>query len=357
MIIDPPKINNKKNMPLNTTSLIEKINQTDIRTPTASLAVKYPQATEFTNQQLSVFWLPGEVKVEKDVQDILVNMTENERHGVITTLKLFTIYELKAGGEYWGGRFKDRFQQHEMQKMASTFAMFELAIHKPFYSKINELLFLDNDEFYQSYGQDEVLKARMDFIDQVIDHENDLISLAGFSLVEGAILYSNFAYLKHFQAQGKNKLLNVVRGINFSVRDENLHSLGGAWAFRKLLAEAKLTPEEHAYVKSQVLAAAKALYEHECHIVDLIFSKGPIDGITSIQMKHFVESRINQCLVELGFEKMFDVKYNPIAEWFYTSINSFTFNDTFSGVGNSYHRNWDESAFKYKVTPNYKAVR
>lgn len=318
---------------------------------TGSLQVDYPQAVEFANQQLKIFWLPEEVKVEKDIQDILVNMQPTEKHGVITTLKLFTLYELKAGAEYWGGRFKERFQRHELQRMALTFAMFEVAIHKPFYSKINELLFIDNDEFYTSYKQDPILQARMDFIDNIITDPDDLISLAGFSMVEGAILYSSFAFLKHFQSQGKNKILNIVRGINFSVRDESLHSQAGAWTFKTLKSERNLTQEEEEALHKKVLESAQCIYEHECHVTDKIFEKGSIDGITVTQMKNFVASRLDEVLVDLGYPKIFKITYNPIAEWFYTGINSFTFNDTFSGVGNSYHRNWSETDFVWKATP------
>jgi ribonucleotide reductase beta subunit family protein with ferritin-like domain len=318
---------------------------------TDSLTVRYPEAVNFSNQQLKVFWLPDEVKVEKDLQDILVNMTAAEKHGVITTLKLFTLYELKAGSEYWGGRFKETFHRSEFQRMALTFAMFEVAVHKPFYSKINELLFLDNDEFYSSYGQDPILKARMDFIDQAINDPDELYSLGTFSMVEGAILYSSFAFLKHFQSQGKNKILNIVRGINFSVRDENIHAQAGAAVFRKLLVELNLAEDEVDRLKNRLRSAAEQIKEHEFHIVDLIFSEGNIDGITATQMKHFILSRLNLCLVDLGIGKLYEVKYNPIADWFYSGINSFIFNDTFSGVGNSYHRNWSETDFVWRATP------
>lgn len=308
----------------------------------------YTQPVEFTTKQLEVFWLPDEIKVEKDIQDILVNMTESEKHGVITTLKLFTLYELKAGSEYWGGRFKRDFVRPEFQRMGATFAMFELAIHKPFYQKINELLHLHTDEFYNSYVDDPILKERIDFIGNIVSSKSTLLSLAGFSFVEGAILYSNFAFLKHFQAVGKNKLLNIVRGINFSVRDENYHAIAGAWCFKQLLAESNLDTTELSSIKDHISATAENVYKHECHIIDKVFEKGTIEGISATQMKRFVESRINECLHQLGYEKMFIVEYNPIAEWFYKDINGFTFNDTFSGVGNSYVRTWDEASFVYK---------
>src|SRR6185312_7002362 len=228
----------------------------NIQKKTESLITQYPEVEAFTKKQLSIFWLPDEVKAEKDVQDVLVNMTESEKHGVTTTLKLFTKYELKAGADYWTGRFKRRFPRPEFQEMAATFGMFELAVHKRFYQKINELTFLHTDEFYNSYTEDPTLAARMQFIDDIISDKDDLVSLAGFSLIEGAILYSSFAFLKHFQQQGKNKLLNVVRGINFSVRDENLHSLAGAWVFLKLLEELNPDDEYRAKLKERIFAMA-----------------------------------------------------------------------------------------------------
>lgn len=316
------------------------------------------EPVEFADKQLKIFWLPDEIKVEKDVQDVLVNFTEAEKHAVITTLKLFSIYETHAGDEYWGGRFKQMFDGAEFHRMASVFAMFELAVHAPFYNKINQLLHIDTPEFYMSYLDSEVLKERVKHIGEIIDDPDDLVSLAAFSMVEGAILYSSFAFLKHYQSQGKNKLMNVVRGINFSVRDENLHSLAGAWAFRYRLEKLKeeLTPaafELHKMtIETKIRLVARKIYEHECQIIAMLFEKGKIEGITAHQLENFVQSRINECLKQLGFAKEYDVKYNPISEWFYKGINDYTFNDFFSGMGNQYHRNWDQTAFTWKVENN-----
>lgn len=320
-----------------------------LMTKTESFVVEYPQAVDFANKQLKIFWLPDEIKVEKDVQDILVNMTPAEKHGVITTLRLFTLYELKAGAEYWGGRFMRLFPRPELMRMASTFSMFELAVHKPFYNKINELLHLNTDEFYLSYVNDPVLCERMAFIDQIVGGDDPLLSLAGFSMVEGAVLYSSFAFLKHFQSKGKNKLNNVVRGINFSVRDENLHSMGGAWAFKQLLEE--LSPDQE-YVKElegKIAAIASTLCEHEHRIVDMIFEKGEIEGITKEQMQVFVKSRVNVCLSQLGLQPLFkiDPEEDRVSTWFYRGINNYGYNDFFAGAGKEYNRNWDESGFTW----------
>jgi ribonucleoside-diphosphate reductase beta chain len=319
-------------------------------TPTESFVIHYPEAVEFANKQLSIFWLPDEIKLEKDVHDIAVNLTESEKHGVITVLKLFTLYELFAGSDYWGDRVMATFKRPEVLRMASTFAMFELAVHQPFYARINELLGLSTDEFYSAYTNDPVLKDRMSFINDSIfmgnGREGILKSLAVFSMVEGAILYSSFAFLKHFQSQGKNKLLNIARGINFSVRDENLHSMAGGWLFRKLAQECDFDVQQEGFL-SEIHRHANILREHEHHIVDKIFEVGKIEGITATQLKHFVDSRLNICLKNLGLAPIYEVSYNPIADWFYTGINNFQYNDFFTGIGNQYVRTWDEKEFAW----------
>lgn len=315
-----------------------------IQTETESIVTRYKQPIEFSNKQLEIMWFPDEISVDKDVQSILVDMSAAEKHGVLTTLRLFTLYELKAGSEYWGSRFVKSFPRPEFRRMASTFSMFELAIHAPFYAKLNEALNVSTDEFYTEYVKEPILKERMDFIDAALNSEDDLYSTAVFSLVEGAVLYSAFAFLKHFQANGKNKLNNVCRGISFSVRDENMHSEAGAWCFRELQKEVGNISEA---TEKNIYEAAKALYYHECQIIKMVFQQGDIPGISSEQMEAFVAHRIDLCLENLGLRPIFNVLYNPIADWFYKDIVGFSFNDFFAGIGKEYRRDWDEKGFKW----------
>lgn len=311
---------------------------------TPVLRCEYPVIEEFTKQQLKVFWTAEEIAVENDIHDVLTNFTPAERHGVFTTLKLFSLYEMKAGSEYWTGRFMKDFKRHEFQAMGSVFGMFELAVHKPFYNKINELLNATNDSFYTDYIDTPVLKDRMEFIDKYIDHEDTLVSLGVFSMVEGVILYSSFAFLKHFQSLGKNKLLNIVRGINFSVRDENIHAQAGAYVFKQLIKERKMGLPKN--VKDAIIDASQHLLEHELEIINMTFSQGEIDGITATQMSHFVSERIGYCLAQLGLETEV-APTSDISKWFYKGINNIQVNDFFTGQGREYSRDWNESKFTW----------
>ena len=271
-------------------------------------------------------------------------MTPSEAHGVITTLKLFTLYEVKAGVDYWGSRVMNEFPRPCIQRLAATISYTEMGVHAPFYNKLNEALNLNTEEFYLGYKTDPILKARMDYVKELISSKDPLLSVGAFSMIEGAVLYSSFAFLLHFQARGMNKLNNVCRGIKFSVRDENLHAIAGALIARQVLKE---TGQEAKVALVGLYDVAKQIQEHEHEIIDMIFEKGPMDGITPEGMKQFVNHRINLCLENLGLDKILDETKNPIKEWFYPMINSVQLHDFFAGVGNEYNRDWDSTKFTW----------
>jgi ribonucleotide reductase beta subunit family protein with ferritin-like domain len=302
----------------------------------------YPEALAFADRQSAVFWTWDEIDLEKDVHSVLTEFTAAERHGITTALKLFTKYELIVGSEYWSGTVKPNFQHPDIELMADCFAYFESNVHARFYNRINELLGLASEDFHDSWRYDPVLAGRIAFLDSVVDSNDVPLSLAVFSLMEGCILYSSFAFLKHFQSNGKNKLSNLVAGINFSVRDENIHHEAGSWLFRTYCDENKV---DKTWMRSKVLEAAKALVEHEHRIVDLLFSHGDIEGITAKGMKAFVNSRANLCLKNLGFEDAFETDGDNISEWFYIGLTTSTIHDFFAKVGSSYHRKWNERSF------------
>jgi len=321
-----------------------------IRTKKSEYTFDYPEAIAFAEEQQDILWTDREISMEKDLHDLKNNLDEAELHGVITVLQLFTEYELNVGNEYWSNRIAKAFPRPDIQRMANMFAYVEINVHAPFYSKINEILGLATNEFYNSYKENKILNDRMTWIGDVLssprDNNLDLLrSLGAFSFIEGAVLYANFAFLKHFQAEGKNKLTNLIAGINFSVKDENLHALADAWLFKTLLKESNLTKKELATLEKDIIKVAIKTYEHEKEIIKMVFEKGSIRGITEHQLDMFVQSRIDLCLEQLGYEKVYKPSYNPVAAWFYKNINSSKLHDFFISTGSEYNRDWKENNF------------
>ncbi len=312
-------------------------------TPQEAYVVEYPWALEAAVAQQNISWTPDEIDVSKDIQDILVNMTEAESYGVKYQLKLFTLYERMAGTSYWGDRFMKMFPKPAcLERMATQFAQTENCVHAPFYNNLNAALNLDTEEFYLSYKEDPVLSSRMEFIGKAISNSDPLVSMGAFSMVEGTILYTTFAYLLHFQSAGKNKLKNVCSGVKFSVRDENLHSEAGARAYKTYLHESNRKAPT-----LELIQVARTIIEHEDAIIDHVFEMGEIEGITSRQLKVFARHRVNLCLNQLGINSEFDESNNVIKEWFYDGINAVQLHDFFVGVGNEYNRDWAEKKFTW----------
>ena len=323
-------------------------------TPKSTYTIDYPIAIEFARNQQEIMWFDFEIEVEKDLHDLKTNFNEAEYHGLTSTLRLFTKYEISVN-EYWKNYVSQVFPRPDIQKMADAFAFMETNVHAPFYNKINEVLGLDTDEFYDSYLDDPILVNRMNWIGKRLSKRETLMdilkSVGIFSMVEGAVLFSSFAFIKHFNSNGKNKAININAGINFSAIDESLHSQGGAWLFRTLANEViddgSISFEELQQLQKELEETARVILEHETVIIGKIFEKGNIKGISDKQLINFVESRLDICLKNLGYHSIFKPSYNPIAEWFYKDVESSVLHDFFSSQGSDYNRNWVEGNFKW----------
>jgi ribonucleotide reductase beta subunit family protein with ferritin-like domain len=273
--------------------------------------------------------------------------TESEKHGINTVLKLFTTYEVHVAN-YWLDVVYKHFPVPEIRMMAQTFAAIE-AEHALFYDKLNDALKLSTKEFYLSFMDDPAMKQRMDFIEeQLMKGKNgtnrDLaISLATFSFIEGVVLYSSFAFLMSFQNPPKNKLKNVFTGLSYSVRDEALHADADSWLFNTFCEEYKIDKDD---IKKDIMKIAREAYKVEEKIIDNIFAKGRIEGITDIQLKNFVQSRVNKKLRDIKYDPIYEVTYNPVAKWFYKKINQVEWTDFFDRNPTAYTNNWNFSKIK-----------
>lgn len=188
---------------------------------------EYDKAYEFTKAQNDHHWTHSEIEVDSDLVQYHTEFTEAEKHGINTVLKLFTRYELRVGN-YWTDVVYNRFPKPEVRMMAQVMGAMEVE-HALFYDKLNEAIGLNDKKFHLSFLDDPAMKKRDEFIGKMLNlgksgNDEDLaLALATFSLVEGVILYSSFAFLLSFQRQARGKLKNVAgTGLAYSVRDECL---------------------------------------------------------------------------------------------------------------------------------------
>lgn len=289
-------------------------------------------ALEFEKKQLDFLWRADEMLVEQDKHTLLTQTTPAEKHALLTVLKTFTHYEVRAGNCYWLGRVLNTFAPVEIKRMATTFGFVENTSHAPFYNKINEALYVNDAAFYNEYLKDPILAEHMRLIDDAIASPNLLLSLAVFSLVEGAVLYSSFAVLKSFRANGYNKMGAIANGINLSERDEALHSAGGAWVYLITSKYGNISQELKDECKKELPNVVSKLVAHGDHMIDLIFEKGEFCGLTKADMQLWVRDRVNHCLKQLRIPAMYDVGKTKIGEWFNAEVKGVTHTDFFDGM-------------------------
>ncbi len=296
---------------------------------------EYEKAHEYWFKQSSSFWLHTEVQMSSDVNDFHTKLTPAEKNIIGNVLKSFTQSELFIQ-EYWGKKVFKWFKKPEIQMMASAFSYFE-SIHAVAYSYLEETLNLQD---YQAFLQEPTAKAK---IDRLIGTDGKSIpdiakSLAVFSAFnEGVNLFSSFAILLSFSQ--RNLLKNVGKIIEFSIRDESLHSEAGCWLFRTLMAE---NPDHFTdELKKEIYDAARLTISLEDAFIDKAFELGDIEGMTAKDLKNYIRFRANCKLQDLGLKsnwKNLDKESLDNLKWFDVVCNGTVLQDFFANRETSYSK-------------------
>lgn len=262
---------------------------------------EYPEAHDYWMKQQQAHWLHTEVPMMSDVNDWKQNLTETEKNIIGSILKGFAQTETVVN-DYWSNLVTQWFRKPEIIKMAVTFASFE-TIHAEAYSLLNEELGLDDfSEFLEDESTMAKIQSLMDvrdsFTDEVDWHERAK-SLAIFSaFTEGVNLFSSFAVLLSFKL--RNLLKGVGQIVEWSIRDESLHSEAGCWLFRQLLIEKPElnTPELKEAIKQAALLSLKL----ELDFIDKVYAMGDLDGCSKYDLVSFIKYRVNTKMQDLGYE-------------------------------------------------------
>jgi ribonucleoside-diphosphate reductase beta chain len=235
-----------------------------------------------------------------DVNDWKQNLNNTEKNIVGSILKGFAQTETVVN-DYWSGLVTKWFRKPEIVAMAVTFGAFE-TIHAEAYSLLNEELGLDD---FSEFLEDEATMAKIEAIMNVRDSHNGepdwherAKSLAVFSaFTEGVNLFSSFAILLSFKM--RNLLKGVGQIVEWSIRDESMHSDAGCWLFRTLLEEKPEldTPE----LKAAITEAALLSLKLELDFIEKTYELGDLEGCSKDDLISFIKHRINTKLGDLGY--------------------------------------------------------
>lgn len=309
---------------------------TDIRVPYKPF--EYYAAHEFRKLQQQVHWIPEEVPMSGDLQDFKHGITKGEQEIVGNILKSFAQTETVVE-DYWTSKVTKWFPKPEIRAMANTFGYFE-TIHAEAYSLLNETLGLDD---FSAFLEDEAAMAKIEALSDIDENTTDLNeivrSVAIFSaFTEGVNLFSSFAVLMSFQLRNLFKGLGTI--VEWSVRDESLHSNAGIWLVNELLKERpELRTEE---LRQSILDAGKLSVQLELNFIDQCFQNHVIENMTKESLINFIKYRAASKVEQLGFKTDSDelFNYNPVLlkeiEWFSRLTSGKSHTDFFAARSTDY---------------------
>ena len=290
-------------------------------------------------------WTAQEIPVHKDIHDYRHLMTPEQLNLVTVTLQLFVEIEQKVG-EVWDV-IAEWFPHSEIEGCCSQIAAMEKSVHAFFYQKMSDELNIDPEETARNQQTIAVLKSKLEFLTRITSNlsEDKALSLATVAMIEQVLLFSNFAMLKSFQANGNNLITNTITGVDFVIQDEVLHGVFATYLHNTYVEEYGKDFPLNNHVRN-VDILIREVVAHEDAVIDYIFSGDlPINDTTATQLKAFIRSRANSVLTELNMNTLYDVYDNTIAEWFYKGANSIKMHDFFVSGTNQYRRGWSLDSF------------
>ena len=312
---------------------------------------EYPEAYDYWLKQQQAHWLHTEVPMMSDLNDWNQNLTESEKNVIGSILKGFAQTETIVN-DYWSGLVTKWFRKPEIIMMAVTFANME-TVHAEAYALLNETLGLDN---FSEFLEDEATMAKIQTLMDIRDHhtaEENLPeiakSLAIFSaFTEGVNLFSSFAVLLSFKLE--NKLKGVGQIVEWSIRDESMHSEAGCWLFRTLMEERPelKTDELIRDIKEAALLSLKL----ELDFIDKVFELGDLTTVSKYDLTNFIKHRVNTKMHDLGLRavvptKDIDKEAVKRMKWFDSLSAGKQHTDFFANRVTNYSKGtmtWDESA-------------
>lgn len=279
----------------------------------------YPWCYEAWLKHEQSHWMHTEVPMSEDVKDWKKVLTKEERGFLTNIFRFFTQGDLDVAGGYISN-YLPHFPQPEVRMMLLGFSARE-ALHVAAYSHLIETLGMPESTYAEFLEYKEMREKHEYFLELSSKNgttQSVATNIAAFSaFTEGMQLFSSFIMLLNFSRHGKMKGMGQI--ITWSIVDETQHCEAMIKLFRTYVEENKEIWNDE--IKSKIYTIAERMVELEDKFIDLSFSSGGIDGLSSEEVKQYIRYIADRRLIAMGMRGLFKVKKNPLP-WVESMINS-----------------------------------
>ncbi len=273
----------------------------------------YPFAQTFIDSMWAGHWTPNEFTFSSDVQQFKTEMTPQEQEIITRTLSAIGQIEI-AVKRFWA-RLGDNLPHPSLVDLGLVMAGVEV-IHNQAYEKLLSVLQLEG-AFADNLKLD-IIKGRVDYLRKYNqrtyedNHKQYVYALILFTLfVENVSLFSQFYVILWFN-RNRNVLKDTAQQVQYTKNEELIHALVGM----KLVNTIR---EEHpelfdADLEARVRQEAQEAFKAESKIVDWMLGNYEGDHLSAPILKTYIQNRLNDSLVQIGFTPAFEVDQVLLAE-------------------------------------------
>jgi ribonucleoside-diphosphate reductase beta chain len=304
----------------------------------------YPWAYDAWLKHEQSHWLHTEVPMLEDVNDWKKKLSKQEKHFLTQIFRFFTQGDIDVAGGYIKN-YLPYFPQPEIRMMLSGFAARE-ALHIAAYSHLIETLGLP-ETTYNEFFEYEEMREKHEYVLNISSKngtaESTATHIAVFSaFTEGMQLFSSFIMLLNFPRHGKMKGMGQI--VTWSIVDETQHAEAMIKLFRTYIEENREIWNDE--LKSKIYTIAERMVELEDKFIDLAFSTGAMEDLSSEDVKKYIRYITDRRLISLGLKGIFKVKRNPLP-WVEEMINAPTHTNFFENRATDYAKgaltgNWGD---------------
>lgn len=277
----------------------------------------YPWTQEFIEVMQNGFWTHREFNFQSDIQDYRVNLTPQEREIIVRALS--TIGQLEINVKKFWAKVGENLPHPTITDLGYVMANSEV-IHGDAYERLLDVLGIEDS--FDKILQEDIIRGRVTYLRKYLDvfseekRKQFVYSLILFTLfVENIALFSQFYTISYF-GRFRNVLKDTNKQVEYTSREENLHAMIGMKLVNVIRDEhPELFDDE---LKNKIIEETLLAIEYECKIIDWIVNGYSVDHLNTPLLREFIKNRMNDSLVQIGFDKLFEVNEELIKKttWF-----------------------------------------
>ena len=299
---------------------------------------KYPIFDKLTQRQLSFFWRPEEVSLQKDRSDYQ-NLSDAQKHIFTSNLRYQTLLD-SVQGRAPSIAFLPFVTLPELESCIITWDFME-TIHSRSYTHIIKNIYADPSDIFDTILDEEAIVKRAEMVTEKYDHFIELgrrrllglkvddydlykalyLALISVNILEGIRFFVSFACSFAFgelkQMEGSAKIISLI------ARDEAQH-LGISQHMLKCYKNQENDPIMNKVMKDcepEVYKMYEDAVDQEKEWAEFLFKDGSMIGLSVPLLGQYVEFTANKRLRALGLDPLYDISStnNPLPwteHWF-----------------------------------------